>query len=68
MRTRWMLVLVLSALPLAGCEGDRSGACEPCSNASDCEIGLTCQIFRDAASNERNLCGDSSANMICPPQ
>lgn len=63
-----MLVLLLAALPLAGCEGDQNGPCEPCTNASDCQIGLTCQIFRDEAANERNLCGDSSANMICPPR
>jgi len=62
-----MLVL-LFGLALAGCEGDKSGPCEPCTNVSDCQIGLTCQIFRDQSANERNLCGDDSANMICPPR
>lgn len=63
-----MLIPLLAAMPLAGCGGDKSRACEPCTNADDCEIGLTCQLFRDANENVINLCGDASLNMICPPR
>ena len=66
--SRSSLLLLLAVLPLAGCEAGKNKACEPCSNVSDCETGLTCQIFRDASQNEVNLCGDAGANMTCPPR
>ena len=66
--SRWMLVLIAAALPLAGCSGGTSQACEPCSNVSDCEVGLTCQIFQDANHNEVTLCGDANTDMVCPPR
>jgi hypothetical protein len=66
MRSRWILALVLAALPLAGCGSNKNGACETCSNVDDCESGLTCQQFRDSQGNIRNLCGDANPNMTCP--
>jgi hypothetical protein len=63
-----MLMLLLIAVPLAGCGGDKSRACEPCTNADDCEAGLTCQVFSDLNQNPVNLCGDASPNMVCPPR
>ena len=63
--SRWLLLL---AVALSGCEAGKNKACEPCTNVSDCETGLTCQIFRDASQNEVNLCGDASTNMLCPPR
>ncbi len=62
---RWMLLLMLAAMPLAGCGNDGNSACEPCSNVDDCEAGLTCQQFSDASGNIRNLCGDANPNMTC---
>jgi hypothetical protein len=68
MRTsRWMLMLLLlAAMPLAGCGDSGNSACESCTNVEDCESGLTCQQFRDANGNIRNLCGDANPNMTCP--
>ena len=66
--SRWLFALLLTVMPLAGCEEGKNRACEPCSNASDCEPGLTCQVFADANQNDVNLCGDASPNMICPPR
>ena len=67
MRTsRWMLMLLLAAMPLAGCGSNRNSACEACTNVDDCESGLTCQQFRDSNGNIRNLCGDANPNMTCP--
>ena len=67
MRTsRWMLLAVFAAMPLAGCGSDRNSACEPCDAVDDCESGLTCQQFRDSSGNIRNLCGDANPNMTCP--
>ena len=63
--SRWMLLLIFAALPLAGCGDDGNSACEPCSNVDDCEAGLTCQQFSDASGNIRNLCGDANPNMTC---
>jgi hypothetical protein len=65
--SRWMLMLLLlAAMPFAGCGNNRNSACEPCTNVDDCEAGLTCQQFRDANGNIRNLCGDANPNMTCP--
>jgi len=64
--SRWMLLLLLAAMPLAGCGSNRNSACESCTNVDDCESGLTCQQFRDANGNIRNLCGDANPNMTCP--
>ena len=64
--SRWMLMLMLAAIPLAGCGSDRNSACEPCSNVDDCESGLSCQQFTDSNGNLRNLCGDDNPNMTCP--
>lgn len=44
----------------------RGGACTACSSSADCQAGLTCQQFRDAVGNIRNLCGDANPNMTCP--
>ena len=64
--SRWLLLLLFAALPLAGCGGNKNSACESCTNVDDCESGLTCQQFRDANGNIRNLCGDANPNMTCP--
>ena len=64
--SRWMLVLMLAVMPLAGCGDDGNSACEPCDNVDDCEAGLTCQQFSDASGAIRNLCGDANPNMTCP--
>jgi len=64
--SRWMLLLLLAAMPLAGCGSNKNSACESCTNVDDCESGLTCQQFRDANGNIRNLCGDANPNMTCP--
>lgn len=63
---RWILVVLLAAIPLASCGGVRNQACEPCANAEDCEIGLFCQIFRDGSGNPVNLCADADLNTTCP--
>ena len=63
---RWMLMLLLAALPFAACGSNRNSACEACTNVDDCEQGLTCQQFRDNNGNIRNLCGDANPNMTCP--
>jgi hypothetical protein len=64
--SRWLLVVLLAVMPLAGCGDDGNGPCEPCSNVDDCEAGLTCQQFQDGSGNIRNLCGDANPNMTCP--
>lgn len=64
--SRWMLLLILAAMPLAGCGNNRNSACEPCTNGDDCESGLTCQQFSDSRGAIRNLCGDANPNMTCP--
>lgn len=65
--SRWMLMLLLlAAMPLAGCGDSGNSACEACTNVGDCESGLTCQQFRDSGGNIRNLCGDANPNMTCP--
>jgi hypothetical protein len=63
--SRWLLMLLL-AVPLAGCGSDRNGACEPCDNVDDCESGLSCQQFENTQTGQiRNLCGDANPNMTC---
>jgi hypothetical protein len=62
---RFLLVLLLAALPLTACGGVRNRECEPCANAEDCEIGLFCQIFRDGSGNPVNLCADANLNTTC---
>ena len=64
--SRWMLMLLLAALPLAGCGSSKNSACESCTNVDDCESGLTCQQFAGANGTIRNLCGDANPNMTCP--
>ena len=67
MRSRWTLVLILAVLPFAGCGKNRNQACEPCTNVSDCQPGLSCQQFTDRNTGTiRNLCGDANPNMTCP--
>jgi hypothetical protein len=63
---RRILAVLMAAAPLAGCGGVRNQACEPCSNAEDCEVGLFCQIFRDGSGNPVNLCADAAPNTTCP--
>ena len=41
-------------------------ACAPCNVNADCQSGLTCQQFRNAAGAIRTLCGDANPNMTCP--
>jgi hypothetical protein len=44
-RYRWLMLLVLAALPLAGCsKGDE---CDTCEQDSDCREGLVCRNFLD---------------------
>lgn len=65
--SRWMLMLILlAALPLAGCGSNKNSACEACTNDEDCETGLTCQMFRDTNGNILFLCGDPNPAMSCP--
>ena len=64
--SRWLLVVLLAVMPLAGCGDDGNSACEPCTNVDDCESGLTCQQFQDQSGNIRNLCGDANPDMRCP--
>ena len=63
---RWTVVPLLAVLPLIACGGVRNQACEPCSNAEDCEVGLFCQIFRDGSGNPVNLCAQPDLNTTCP--
>ena len=64
---RWMLMLLLlAALPLAGCGDDGNSACESCTNDDDCGSGLTCQMFRHPNGGILNLCGDANPIMTCP--
>ena len=65
-RLRSLLAVVVAVFALTSCTGDKNGACEPCSNADDCEAGLTCMVFEDAQGQPRNLCGDANPDMICP--
>jgi len=44
----------------------RGVACSPCSVNADCQTGLTCQQFRNAAGAISNLCGDANPSMTCP--
>lgn len=60
------MMLLLAAMPLAGCGEDGNAACEACANDEDCESGLTCQMFRNADGNILNLCGDANPAMTCP--
>jgi hypothetical protein len=65
--SRWMSLLILAAMPLAGCGDDGNQACEPCDNVDDCESGLTCQQFENLETGAiRNLCGDANPDMSCP--
>ena len=67
MRTsRWMLMLAARGHAARGLRRRQQQPCEPCTNVDDCESGLTCQQFRDANGNIRNLCGDANPNMTCP--
>ena len=56
--SRWMLLLLLAAMPLAGCS--KGGECDACTNVDDCEAGLSCQQFVLDNGDLRNLCGDAS--------
>jgi hypothetical protein len=60
------MLLLLAALPLAGCGDGGNNACESCVNDEDCETGLTCQMFRSTTGNILNLCGDANPLMTCP--
>jgi hypothetical protein len=64
--SRWILALLLAAMPLAGCGSNKNSACEACTNDEDCESGLTCQAFRDANESILFLCGDANPAMTCP--
>ena len=65
--TRWLLMfLLLASISLAGCGGHGNTACEACTNDTDCQSGLTCQMFRLGDGNILNLCGDANPAMTCP--
>ena len=63
---RILMLLLLAALPFAGCGDSGNNACEECVDDSDCETGLTCQIFRQSDGFVINLCGDTNPLMTCP--
>jgi hypothetical protein len=65
--TRWIVMLcLLAVLPLAGCGKNANNVCEACANDSDCQTGLTCQMFRKPDGFILNLCGDTNPAMTCP--
>jgi hypothetical protein len=72
----FLITLAVLALPGCGGSGDvntppttlasRGKACDSCATNADCESGLTCQQFRNAAGSIITLCGDANPNMTCP--
>jgi hypothetical protein len=58
-RTRWLLALVLAAMPLAACtQGDE---CDTCSSDEDCRSGFVCSSFDDASKR----CGSGLGATTC---
>jgi hypothetical protein len=46
-RSRWLLAVVLAALPVLGCsKGDE---CDTCGTDADCKDGLVCSTFSDGS-------------------
>ena len=58
-RVRWVLLLVLSALPAIGCS--KGGECDTCSTDSDCKSGFVCSSFSDGSKR----CGSGLGATTC---
>ena len=63
-RSRWLLCLVLAALPLAACT--KGNECDTCNNDEDCKGGLVCVNFLDDNGNvEGRRCGSGVGATTC---
>ena len=58
-RRRWLLYLLLAAMPLAGCtKGDE---CDRCDTDEDCKEGFFCTSFSDGS----RRCGSGQGATTC---
>jgi hypothetical protein len=58
-RTRWLALLVLALVPLAGCS--KGGECDTCGSDDDCQGGLVCVTFNDGSKR----CGSGVGATTC---
>lgn len=58
-RSRWLLCLLLAALPLSSCT--KGGECDTCSSDDDCKNGLVCSDFNDGSKR----CGGGQGATTC---
>ncbi len=58
-RVRWVLLLVLTALPATSCS--KGGECDTCSTDSDCKSGFACSSFSDGSKR----CGSGVGATTC---
>ena len=59
MRVSRFALLVLTCLPLLGC--DNGGECDKCSADSDCKAGFVCSTFSDGS----HRCGTGTGASTC---
>ena len=65
-RSRWLMCLVLAALPLAACT--KGNECDTCNQDSDCKGGLVCVNFLDDNGNiVGKRCGSGVSKRSSPP-
>jgi hypothetical protein len=63
-RFRWPILLVLLALPLAGCS--KGAECDTCETDDDCRDGLVCRNFLDEDGNVVDKrCGSGIGRTQC---
>ena len=58
-RFRWLAVVVLALLPLAGCT--KGNECDVCSSDTDCKDGNVCSTFDDGSKR----CGKGTGATQC---
>ena len=58
-RPRWLLVVVLAALPFVSCT--KGNECDRCQADSDCQSGFVCSDFSDGSQR----CGSGVGGTNC---